>query len=720
MVAAKRGPCRASTHHLDASDPERMVGAGAASGQRSSRWRQTKRRGAASASRPAFPPRYAQILANDTLETQVQNDMSPFPPTYRGQVSRRHVPEHVRAMYVHEYKLPTLRSLCLQMAATHFSTHILPTPQVLEALSTPTQARLKRPRRDKDDYVPDEEDMPPLASDAGGLPHLSSDEARQWHERNKVWLQHLPAFYMDKLYELMCEHSPLSITKEVLSCYVLPQVGSSPGSSRLRERIFFPASLPLFSQDTKCAALLLATLAGSLALSPHAAEVIGALRAIDLHCLTRLPAGAVVRLLKAPRAPWHLVRVTLPGCLAVDDATVEALVEAAGASLAHLDLTMTSVSPAALVVLGRAAPRLERLHLAWCDGFADERVAEAVSSCIAQGMAAQPPVIPFRHLRELDVSHTSMGDVALGSVCGLIGPQLTSLDVSYTQVGEAGTLDVLAMGLGRSASAQTSRLTHLGLAGLCVHAAALVRFLQAFLPMRGEEGRRSALRSLRLDDLVEYSRRDPTSLQGRCGLSGDTLHCVAEMVHAAGAAGHGWERVSVSGDKRPACAPSHWALASQQGHYSLGDTLALLMSSVAHLHVGGLEMAAAHLAPLHGYAPSEHPTQRRLRAWYAPATALRDDALSALVPWTGALEAVSLDDTLVTRTLYDSPSDLDRCARCGEPRARVDQPLAVPRRACAAAAPGLGPHAVASTNPPNWLFLAPCPSLSRTSTCRAR
>lgn len=625
----------------------------------------------------------------------MQNDMSPFPPTYRGQVSRRHVPEHIRARYMREYKLPTLRTLCLAIAAVHFSSHILPAPEVLEALAGPSQARPKRARRAKDEYVPDEEDEP-KAADTPALPRLSLDEAREWHELNKTWLQRLPASYMDQLYELMCEHSPLSITKEVLVCYVLPQVGSAPGSSRLRERIFFPASLPLFSQDTKCATLLLATLAGSLALSPHAAEVVGALRALDLHGLTRLPAGAVVRLLKAPRVPWHLVRVTLPGCLAVDDATMEALVAATGASLAHLDVTMTSVSPAALPVLGRAAPRLERLHLAWCDGFSDERVAEAISTCIAQGMAAQPPVIPFRRLSALDVSHTSMGDVALGSVCGLIGPQLASLDVSYTQVGEAGTLDVLAMGLGRSASAGPSPLEHLGLAGLCVHATALVRFLRAFLPGPGE-GRRSALRSLRLDDLVEYSRRDPTSLQGRCGLSGDTLYCVAEMVHAACAVGHCWERVSVGGDKRPASAPSHWALAGQD-RYTLGDTLALFMRSVEHLHVGGLEIPAAHLALLHKHAPLAEPTQRHLRAWHAPATALRDDALMVLVPWTGALESVSLDDTLVTRTLTDLPSDLYRRARRSESRTRMDQPLAVSRRACAPAAPGLGAESVASTN----------------------
>ncbi|WFD20206.1 hypothetical protein MCAP1_002450 [Malassezia caprae] len=626
-----------------------MVGAGAPVGQGSGRWRQTKRRGG-SASRPACSPRHAQILANDTLETQVQNDMSPFPPTYRGQVSRRHVPEHIRARYMHEYKLPTLPALCLEVAAAHFSTHILPTPEVLEALTGPSKARPKRARRDKDEYVPDDEDIP-QAKEAPALPRLSPDDARAWHDRNKVWLQHLPAQYMDKLYERMCEHSPLSITKEVLSCYILPQVGSAPGSSRLRERIFFPASLPLFSQDTKCAALLLATLAGSLALSPHAAEVVGALRAVDLHGLTRLPAGAVVRLLKAPRMPWHLARVTLPGCLAVDDATIEALIAATGASLTHLDVTMTSVSPMAISVLGRGAPRLERLHLAWCDGFVDERVAEAISTCIAQGMAARPPVIPFRHLSTLDVSHTSMGDVALGSVCGLVGPQLASLDVSYTQVGEAGTLEVLAMGL-RSASAGPSRLEHLGLAGLCVHASALVRFLRAFLPGHGES-RRSALRSLRLDDLVEYSRRDPTSLQGRCGLSGDTLHGVAEMVHAASMAGHHWERVSVGGDKRPASAPSHWALPGQS-HYTLGDTLALLMNSVVRLHVGGLEMPASHLAPLHEHTPLPDPAQRRLRAWHAPATALRDDALLALLPWTGALESVSLDDTLITPTSIDA------------------------------------------------------------------
>lgn len=662
-VAKDAGPLQADAAlHLPSPcgvrRPRWMVSAGTPAGQRSSRWRQARRRGAAQTNRPAPSSRHAQILANDTLETQVQNDMSPFPPTYRGQVSHRHVPEHIRAKYMRDYQLPTLRTLCLKVAATHFSTHILPTPEVLEALSS----AVKRPRREprhKDDYIPDEDEyVPHNATASPSLPSLSPKEARQWHDRNKQWLQLLPAFYMEALYELLCEHAPLSITKEVLSCYILPQVGAAPNSSRLRERLFFPASLPLFSQDTKCAALLLATLSGSLALSPHAADVVGALRAIDLHGLTRLPAGAVVRLLKAPRAlgpaPWHLVRVTLPGCLAIDDATVDALVQSTGASLAHLDLTMTSVTPASLTTLGRAAPRLQRLHLAWCDGFADERVAEAISACISQGMAAQPPAIPFRHLRTLDVSHTSMGDVALGSLCGLVGPQLTSLDVSYTQVGEAGTLDVLAMGLGRSATARPSSLVHLGLAGLCVHASSLVRFLRMFLPLPGEKERRSALRSLRLDDLIEFSRRDPTSLQGRCGLSGDTLYRLAQMVYAAYMAGHAWERVSVGGDKRPAWAPSHWALAAADlgTTYTLGDTLAMLMTSVADLHVGGLEILAAHLAPSHDVSMPTDATQRCLRAWHAPATALRDDALTALVPWTGALEKVSLDDTLITRTFY--------------------------------------------------------------------
>ncbi|WFD27230.1 hypothetical protein MNAN1_002226 [Malassezia nana] len=627
-----------------------MVGAGA----RPSRWHASRRRKAASsASRTSSSSRHAQILANDTLETQVQNDMSPFPPTYREHVSRRPVPEHVRARYERAYKLPKLRDLCLKIAARHFTTHILPLPPE-RMPRAPVPNRPWKRMREHDDYVPDDPEEMQRAPNP--CPALPTDEAWHWQERNQVWLQHLPSLYMDALYELLCEYAPLAITKELLSCYVLPQVGTTPASSRVRERIFFPASLPLFSQDTKCAALLLATLAGSLALSPHASVVSSALRAIDLHGLTRLPAGAVVRLLQAPRSapqPWHLVRVTLPGCLSIDDRTIEALVQATGSTLAHLDVTMTSVRPASLVALGRGAPRLEFLRLAWCEGFVDERVASAISDCIAQGMAAKPPMSPFRSLRTLDVSHTQMGDVALGSLCGLVGPQLTSLDVSGTQVGATGTLDVLALALGRGTPDSFSGLTHLGLQGLCLHAAALVRFLHAFLPMPGEAPR-SALRSLCLDDLVEFSRRDPTSIQGRRGLSGDALFRVAQMVHAQCSAGTPWERVSVGGDKRPAWSAHHWALAERAG-YSLGDTLALLMASVAHLHLGGLEILFSQL-PLQHTLPffPANVTQRCLRTWHVPATSLRDDALEALVPWTGALTDVSLDDTLITCTSLDT------------------------------------------------------------------
>ncbi|KAL4402201.1 hypothetical protein ACI68E_001853 [Malassezia pachydermatis] len=617
---------------------------------------------------PTLSKRHEQILANDTLETQVQNEMSPFPPASWDHVSRRSVPESVQARYVAEYRLPTLRDVCLKRAAQYFSTHILPTPDVLDTLrlveeggKAPPKKRV-RVQRQKDDYIPDEDEGDGDARDAGRAimeEPRSYQEALWWYEANGMHLKCLPSALIDELYDLLCEYAPRSLTKEVIQAYFMPYPTTSTQRARVRRRLFFPASLPLFSQDTKCASLLLASLTGTLALSDDAALLASGLRELRFPGLTRLSPMSLIRLFKAPKQPsaWRLTQVCLPGCLSMNDTVVQTLVAVSGATLEHVDLTMTSVSPESLMALGMHCPVLSVLKLAWCEGFTDDSVAAMVSECVAQCTQATPPSIPFQRLTTLDVSHTLMGDVAVGGLCRMSGRHVRSLDVNYTRVGESGALDVLSMGLGLGPLSQlchtTSQICHLGLAGLCVSGISLVHFLHKWLPYPYEDDRTpSQLRSLNLDDMVEYARRHQTSLQGRRGLSGDTMYMLASMIEAQSQGHAPMACVRMNGEKRSAWVSSHWVLPRDQvmipTSYTLGDAMYKLMAHTNTLHLGGLDMPVSHLDPSMPAPPLPERTQRCLAELHLPSTGLRDDAAHYIASWTGALTSLYLDDTLVT------------------------------------------------------------------------
>ena len=130
-------------------------------------------------------------------------------------------------------------------------------------------------------------------------------------------------------------------------------------------------------------------------------------------------------------------------------------------------------------------------------------------------------------------------------------------------------------------------------------------------------------------------RRDATSLQGYSGLSGDVLHAIARLVGQ-----HGAQRVSVRGDKRQQV-QGHWALERNANKQTLGETLSSLMGNCTYLDLGGLAMPAQELC-------ASMPIDRPLRELHLGGTALRDDSLMKLAAWTGSLESLYLDETLVT------------------------------------------------------------------------
>ena len=577
------------------------------------RWHGVSRRRAVRASQPQSK-RHESILSNETLETQVQNDMSPFPAVYREHVSWR------RGPCTQASGIATLRSICMWVAVQHFSSHILPTPQALEALS--------------------------------GVRYT---EALWWSDVNKDLLKHMPATMMEELFDLLCLHAPWSLTKEILTMYFLPAVGTSSQPPRTRSRLFLPGSLPLFSQDAKCASLILATLAGSFALASDAHVVTRCITALDLHGLTRLPGAAVTRLLRAPSQAshaWRLRRVSLPGCLSVNDATVATIVQVTGDTLEHLDVTLTSVTASSIAAMGAACPRLQVLKLAWCEHLSDASVSQAVSDAISHGAMSRPPMIPFRALHTLDMSHTLVGDIGVSGLLRLCGTQLVSLDVSYTSVAESGTLDVLAMGLG-SGTERVSRLEHLGIAGLCVHAVSLLDFVHKWLAYPGEVRQEApSLRSLCLDNMVEYVRRQPSSLQGRQGLSGDTMLMVAAMMHHTCHQHHVvMDCLSMNGDKRRAYVPSHWALPpdrmTRAWEASGVSMVRMLATCTRRLSLQGLDLS---LADAVGHAPSSSV----LTELCLQHTSLSDASLQCLIPSTGALTSVFLDNTQVTPTSVDA------------------------------------------------------------------
>lgn len=604
------------------------------------RWARVRRRRTGENALPQVQ-RYQQVVGNDALETHIQNTTSPFPPTYTDHVSQRRVAS----------RDASLARACIRVAAEHFSTHVLPTPEEFERAGA---ARRARKRVDKDEYIPDEpvdaEEQPP----APRVRPLTLAELYAASVRNKEVLRVLPPQLSDELFRQVCLASPLALTKEVLAMYFLPYVGAN--SVRVRPGIFLPASLPLFSNDYKAAPLLLATLAGQLSLSKSASVVTRAIRALDLHGHTRMQSGALTRLLQAPSpksrsdasaAPpprtipqkrpavavpvslcppnWSLERVTLCGCLAIGDDAIHALVRASGHSLLEIDLSTTSVSPAAVGIIGAHVPKIRRLSVGACEGFTDELLLKAVGDAMSHAAAAS--WIPFQHLVDLDVSRTSAGDVGVGSILRLCGSHLRALDVGYTRVGEHGSLDMLRMGLGHTS------LERLGLSGLVLHATALVSFVRE----------QKNVRTLALDDMVEYVRRQESSLSGRVGLTGMALYAIAHAV------GPSLECISVRGDKRQ-CAPGKWALPADwlPPLYGLGDALSTLFCSVAHVDLAGLELRARDLVA------TPPPPASRVTHLKLASTNISDECLLHLVPWTGRLEALYLDDTPVTCEALDT------------------------------------------------------------------
>lgn len=600
------------------------------------RWARVRRRRTGENASPQMQ-RYQQVIANDTLETQIQNETSPFPPTYTEHVSQRRVRQ----------KRVSLAAVCIRVAAEHFSTHILPTPEVFERAGGPQRAKR---RVEKDEYMPEEPTSIPESVPVSAARPLTLAELHATSVRNKEELRNLPPQLCDELFRAVCLYSPLSLTRDVLATYFLPYVGAS--SVRIRLGVFLPGSLPLFSNDHKAVPLLLATLAGQLSLSKNAAVATRAVRTLDLHGHTRMNSGALVRLLQAPHsqarsdappprtipqkrpavpvampAPmWSLERVTLCGCLAVDDNAVHALVRATGHSLQHVDLSMTSVSAAAVGALGAHAPRLRQLCVSACEGINDDTLLKAVGDAVSH--ATETTWIPFQNLVALDVSRTSVGDVGVGGILRLCGSRLSSLDVGYTRVGEHGTLDMLRMGLG------DAPLEHVGLAGLVLHSTALVGFV----------GGLSRLRSLVLDDVVEYARRHESSLSGRLGITGMALCAIARMVHPS------FERISMRGEKRR-CTPGQWALPADAlpPAYTLGDAVCALLKA-SHVDIAGLELS------VHDFSGAT-VAPAAVRHLSLAGTNVRDDALRMLVPWTGQLEALYLDDTPVTRDALDELVD---------------------------------------------------------------
>ncbi|KAJ1026981.1 hypothetical protein NDA16_002274 [Ustilago loliicola] len=161
-----------------------------------------------------------------------------------------------------------------------------------------------------------------------------------------------------------------------------------------------------------------------------------ALRSLQLHALTRLQDATIARFFEAAIPPsaqqesiLRLHLVSLRGCIAVGDRTVDAICRSTGSTLRYLNLDFTDVTADSVAAIMKLAPNLHTLKLGYNENLSDKTLQVALQ-------APASGALPFSKLVNLRLRQCSqVADAGVAGFLKYTHKTLEVLDISGTGVG---------------------------------------------------------------------------------------------------------------------------------------------------------------------------------------------------------------------------------------------------------------------------------------------
>lgn len=453
------------------------------------------------ASKPSA--RYQRVLEDEAYAEQIQKTYS---PSTNVNISSRQLPlQAIRERDGASFQTPSLASLCLEVVAKNFLTHVLPSQQTydqakgIEAIGSKGKGKHKdekmpvsrgggsrtlsasqifgavskgigKKRRrgeseeaDGQDFVPSDDsdaDAEQIGIAAGPStrrrraqedqkPATSDDhvqatveELTELSKENHQLLKLLPEGNLLKLLRLLKRHCSSALTRTILTTYFVTG----------RTHVELDASMSLLAERPELINLIIGA-AGQPALPPTAAlQVSAPLIRLSLSGLPQLSPQSLSALFR--RSPL-LQEVVLKGCVRVDAPCMKALVESGSMrALRILNANFTDIGLEGVESIISNGRSLVTLKVANVLGLKDQAVSDMVRRAVLHASEQDPPFSPLAKLQTLKVRGTEMSVVGLSSLIQLCKPTLDNLDVGGLRITLGDQIQLLAMSLGYEVGAE--------------------------------------------------------------------------------------------------------------------------------------------------------------------------------------------------------------------------------------------------------------------------
>jgi hypothetical protein len=213
-----------------------------------------------------------------------------------------------------------------------------------------------------------------------------------------------------------------------------------------RTHVELDASMSLLAERPEQINLIIGS-AGQPVLPPTAAlQVSAPLISLSLSGLPQLSPQSLSALFR--RSPL-LQEVVLKGCVQVDASCVKALVESGSMnSLRVFNANFTDIGVEGVESIISNARSLVVLKVANVLGLKDQVVPDMVRRAVLHASKQDPPFSPLAKLQTLKVRGTEMGVVGLSSLIQLCKPTLNNLDIGGLRITLSDQIRLLAMSLG--------------------------------------------------------------------------------------------------------------------------------------------------------------------------------------------------------------------------------------------------------------------------------